>query len=84
MDHGTHVKLELWRDMTGGKGGGKWELLTEYTDQGGWGKGAPPCGSGVDPAAILTGSHPVVYVRTDKVEDMRYKKFSIREIAPLP
>ena len=30
----------------------------------------------------MTGSHPVIYVRTDDVTDMRYKKFSIREIDP--
>jgi len=38
----------------------------------------------VDPAAVLSGTKLAVYVRTDQVEEMRYKKFGIREIAPLP
>jgi hypothetical protein len=84
LDHGTRVKLEIWRDMTDGKDGGKWALLTEYTDQGGWGVKAPSCDGKTDPAAILTGAHLSVYIRTDEVKDMRYKKFSVREIAPLP
>jgi len=33
-DGGKSVKLELWRDMTDGKNGGKWELLTSTTDAG--------------------------------------------------
>jgi hypothetical protein len=56
--------------------------MTEYLDAGGWGAGHTPCESGKDPAEILTGPHPVVYVRTDDVTEMRYKKFSIREIDP--
>jgi hypothetical protein len=82
VDGGKHVRMEIWRDMTDGKNGGQWELLTSYVDQGGWGTKAPPCASGVDPAAILTNPNLVVYVRTDEVSDMRYKNFSIREIDP--
>ena len=82
-DAGTHVKLELYCDMTDGADGGSWlPVMTEYLDAGGWGAGHTPCESGIDPAEILTGSHPVVYVRTDDVTEMRYKKFSIREIDP--
>lgn len=81
VDAGTHVKMELWRDMTGGANGGAWERLYEYTDAGGWGAGQTPCATGVDPAQILPGRNLSVFLRNDSVSDVRYKKWSIREIA---
>ena len=82
VDNGTHVKLELWRDMTDGANGGTWEKLYEHVDTGGWGTGHTPCASGVDPAQIMTGPNLSVFMRDDSVSDVRYKRWSIREIAP--
>jgi hypothetical protein len=82
VDNGTHVKLELWRDLTDGANGGSWEKLYEYIDTGLWGTGQTPCASGVDPAQIMTGPNLSVFIRDDDVSDVRYKKWSIREIAP--
>jgi phage replication-related protein YjqB (UPF0714/DUF867 family) len=81
VDGGTHVKLELWRDMTDGANGGSWEKVHEYVDAGGWGAGLIPCAAGVDPAQILTGPNLSVLIRNDSATDVRYKKWSIREIA---
>lgn len=81
---GKKVELEMWMDTTGGKNGGDWKRLTQYLDEGDFGKGADACDPGTDPAAVLSGPFPVVYLRTDSVEGMRYKAFSIREIEPLP
>jgi hypothetical protein len=81
VDNGTHVKLELWRDLTDGANGGSWEKLYEYVDTGLWGAGQTPCASGVDPAQIMTGPNLSVFIRDDDVSDVRYKKWSIREIA---
>lgn len=81
VDGGTHVKLQVWRDMTDGANGGSWEKLYEYVDTGGWGAGHTPCSTGVDPAQIMTGPNLSVFIRDDSVSDVRYKKWSIREIA---
>jgi hypothetical protein len=81
VDGGTHVKQELWRDMTDGANGGTWEKLYEHVDTGGWGAGHTPCATGVDPAQILTGPNLSVLIRDDSVTDVHYKKWSIREIA---
>ena len=82
VDNGTHVKLELWRDMTDGANGGTWELLHQTVDAGGWGASVTPCASGKDPTQIMTGPNLSVFIRDDNVSDVRYKKWSIREIAP--
>lgn len=81
-DGGAHVKLELWRDTSDGAAGGKWERLYSYADTGGWGVGMIPCASGRDPAEILPGQNLSVFIRNDGVSDFRYKKWTIREIAP--
>jgi hypothetical protein len=81
VDSGRHVKLELWRDMTDGANGGRWEKLHEYVDVGGWGSGARPCAPDIDPTMILAGPNLSVFIRNDGVGEWRYKKFSIREIA---
>jgi len=83
-DKGKKVRLELWMDLTDGKDGGDWKLVTQFLDEGKWGSDADACSPGKDPAQVLTGPFPVVYIRTDSVSDMRYKRFSVREIAPLP
>lgn len=82
-EDGGSVKLELWMDLANGKDGGDWKLVTEFLDQGDWGKDADACTPGVDPAQALTGPHPVVYLRNDGLGEMRLKWFSVREIAPI-
>jgi hypothetical protein len=82
VNSGTHVKLELWRDLTDGANGGTWEKLHEVVDAGGWGTNVTPCATGVDPAQIMTGRNLSVFIRDDNVSDARYKRWSIREIAP--
>jgi hypothetical protein len=77
------VRLELWRDRRNGYNGGKWEKLGEWTDRGEWGVKTPPCAAGVDPAEVLAAPAPSVYIRNDEIREMRYKWFSIREIAPI-
>ena len=82
VDSGTHIKLELWRDLTDGANGGTWEKVDHHLDTGSWGTGLIPCQPGVDPAQIMTGPNLSVFIRDDGVTDVRYKKWSIREIAP--
>jgi hypothetical protein len=82
--NGKSVKLELYRDLTDGKKGGAWEKVAEYTDSGEWSQ----IDSGVDvmkacgyPASkVLLDPGTSVFIRNDKVTDVEYKLFSIREI----
>jgi hypothetical protein len=85
MNSVKYVKLEIYRDMTDGLGGGFWEKVTEFTDTGSnFGVGSAAAGPGIDPAQALTDPNVVVYFRTDAVNDMRYKRATIREIHTLP
>lgn len=79
---GAHVKLELWRDTSDAAAGGRWERLYWDADTGGWGTGKIPCAPGRDPAEIIPGPNLSVFIRNDGVSDFRYKKWTIREIAP--
>ncbi|UVS69999.1 discoidin domain-containing protein [Nitrososphaera viennensis] len=93
MDDNTKVKLELYRDMTGGVNGGNWQKVTEFIDNGkNFGNGA--CKSGVNPALPLIHSFinassetkkPMltVYARHEH-GTMAYSDFTIREINALP
>ncbi|HVX03464.1 MAG TPA: discoidin domain-containing protein [Nitrososphaera sp.] len=95
MDNDTKVKLELYRDMTEGANGGKWEKIYEFTDNGtNFGAGYGACKPGVNPALPLTHSQidptsetkkPMlsVYARNE-YGTMEYANFTIREINPLP
>nr|WP_294804964.1 hypothetical protein [uncultured Nitrososphaera sp.] len=95
MDNDTKVKLELYRDMTFGANGGKWENMTEFVDDGtNFGVGMEPCKSLVDPALQLIHSYvdasseskkPMlsVYIRSE-FATMGFSNFTIREINPLP
>ncbi|AIC15269.1 discoidin domain-containing protein [Nitrososphaera viennensis] len=95
MDNDTKVKLELYRDMTAGLNGGKWEKMTEFVDNGtNFGVGYGACKPGVDPALPLIHSfidstsetkRPMlsVYARNE-YGTMEYANFTIREINPLP
>ncbi len=92
---GRHVRLELWRDLTGGRDGGQWSKIAEHSDTGeNWGRDADSPKPGVDPALPLTLSRMLpdsesglpmltVYLRHE-FGTMTYQKLSIREIDPLP
>ncbi|HEY1171328.1 MAG TPA: hypothetical protein VGH19_08180 [Verrucomicrobiae bacterium] len=78
VDGGKHVKLELYLDA---EEKNEWKLVSEYTDKGGWKGEEVGCDRPQD--YIITEGRPTVYFRTDEV-DVEVKKFSVREIAPLP
>ena len=81
QDDDDEVKLELYRDMTDGLNGGKWEKMTEYIDDGKWGEDSPPCSDEIDSDEILTEPGLSVYIRNDGITEADYKKFSVREIS---
>jgi hypothetical protein len=68
---GRQVKLEGYKDDTGGANGGDWKKLTEKIDSGNWNSFAP----------FFDGTSCMF--RTDGVTDFRYKNFSVRTIAGL-
>ena len=78
------VKLQLFRDMTDGLNGGKWEKLAEYVDIGSWSQTdtyanvKDKCGYGAGKLLVDPGTS--VFIRNDLVGDVEYKKFNIREI----
>ncbi|HEX7034019.1 MAG TPA: discoidin domain-containing protein [Nitrososphaera sp.] len=98
VDNGQHVKLEAYMDTTGGKDGGNWVKVAEFTDTGSnFGTKNASCKSGVRAGLPLTSSddregsetgrpNAAVYFRSDGVgqDGLLYKWASIREIAPLP
>lgn len=76
------VELEMWIDMTDGVDGGKWSKIWSFTDSGtNWRstKRVPPECSFGDEAKILRPGN-VVFLRTDSVEQLDWKLFSVREI----
>ena len=88
------VKLELYRDLTGGREGGVWEKMTEFTDTGrNFGVGRTPPAPGVRPELPLL--HKFVLPDSEKKKPMMsvyfrheygtmvYEKLSVREIEPL-
>lgn len=92
---GTQVKVELYRDLTDGQGGGDWQKMTEFVDDGtNWGVGKTPAKVGLQPELPLL--HDLMKVDSEsglpcitvyfrhEYGTMRYQRASIREIAPLP
>jgi hypothetical protein len=78
------VKLEAYRDMTNGEGGGDWELVNETIDDGGWSVETDcaehdPTGDESD-MIILEGG--TVLIRNTDVDEARYRWVTMREIAP--
>ncbi len=98
VNNGQNVKLEAYMDSTGGKDGGNWVKVAEFTDTGSnFGTKNASCKSGVSAGLPLTSSNDrkgsetgrpnvAVYFRSDGVgtDGLLYKWASIREIAPLP
>jgi hypothetical protein len=77
-DGDAHVRLQLYLDAGATN---DWKLVSEFTDVGGWRGEKPGCDRPQD--YIITEGRPAVYFRTDYV-GVEVKKFSVREIAPLP
>ena len=77
------VKLELYRDLSGGQNGGSWEKIGETIDSGGW---APPQ-SGGNCASVATdyvpnqGGGVIVLRNTGSIND-KYRWMTVREITP--
>jgi hypothetical protein len=78
FDRDRKVRLQFYLDA-GERG--EWKLLTAFDDAGGWRGEMPGCDRPQD--MILTEARPAVYFRADYVA-VELKKFSVREIAPLP
>lgn len=86
-DNNTKCKLELYMDLTDGLNGGTWVKVTEFVDYDGWSADTPSCctahcGKVLLPPAEITNYS--VYLRSDGLGEQLYKKFSIREVDPLP
>jgi hypothetical protein len=81
---GKSVRLELYRDLTGGKDGGAWEKVAEYDDNGKWSQTnsgvniKKKCGYSANKVLLQPGTS--VFVRNDNIKNAQYKLFSIREI----
>lgn len=94
MDSGSSVKLELYRDLSGGADGGRWEKIYEFVDNGkDFGVDNDACRQGVYPGLQLVHQYiepssesgkPMlsVYARHE-FGTMEYSAFSVREIDPL-
>jgi hypothetical protein len=83
----TKAKLELFMDLTDGVAGGTWQKLTEFTDYEGWSCDTPSCCTAHKGKVLNAASFPntySVYLRSDYLGEQFYKKFTIREIDPLP
>jgi hypothetical protein len=77
-DGDRHVRLQAYVDR-GERD--DWKPVVDYTDAGGWRGGMAGCDRPLD--YVITEARPAVYFRTDEV-DVEVKKFSVREIDPLP
>ncbi len=77
-DANAHVRLQLYLDT---EESNQWKLVSEFTDAGGWRGEKPGCDQPQD--TIITEGRPAVYFRTDYVA-VELKKFSVREVSPLP
>jgi hypothetical protein len=76
------VKLEIYRDLTEGRGGGDWKKVIETTDDGGW-FARSDCPdqnpvAGHSDMKIVNGG--TVFIRNTNVQEARYRWMSIREI----
>lgn len=83
VDSKPAIKLELYRDLTGGASGGDWEKIGETVDSGGW---APPQGGGVCSGYTRDyvpskGGGVIVLRNTGSIKDS-YRWMTVREIAP--
>ena len=82
MDNGTHVRMQMYRDMTDGLNGGIWHLEVDYTDNGNM--YVPPNTCGTPLNKIILDANPSIFIRNTDISSAMYKKFDAREINPLP
>ena len=84
VDGGTHVNMEMWRDLTDGLNGGDWKLMLSYTDKGNM--TVIPTGTcpTTDLSHIILEANPSIFIRNTYINATQYKEFSAREIDPLP
>jgi hypothetical protein len=82
INSNTGVRLEAYRDLTGGADGGTWELLGDSEDIGGWAppQNAPACSYARDFIPVVGGG--VIILRNTGVTESQYKWLSVREIVP--
>ena len=79
IDNNTHVKLEMYLDLTSdGANGGIWEKVLEYVDDGNWETAVPGCS--IPENFIITTGGGIVFIRNTDAEETRYKMFTVREI----
>jgi len=86
-ENNTKVKLELYMDLTDGLNGGNWVKLIEFIDYEGWSSDTPACCATHTGKVLLPPyckTNYSIYLRSDGLGEQFYKKFSIREIDPLP
>jgi len=74
-----NVKMEIYRDKTGGLNGGTWEKIDMIVDAGGWApaQASPVCSFVRDYIATARG---VIIVRDTGTTEARYKWLSAREM----
>lgn len=68
---GQSVKLEQYEDLSDGTNGERWVKVAEMIDNGQWAE-----------KPYVT-AQPSTFIRNDGLGEARYKKWTIREIAPL-
>ncbi len=79
-DNGAHVRMQMYRDMTGGLNGGIWHLEVDYTDNGNMYVPPNTCNEPLN--KIILDANPSVFIRNTDINSALYKDFDIREIAP--
>lgn len=86
----SQVTVTLYRDLTGGVGGGNWQQVAQSTDDGTWG-GEPDnpwsasqvqSDCGFSAFSAFTNAATSIFIRNDYINPALYRNFSIREIAP--
>ena len=77
-DRGRHVRLQMYLDT---EDKNEWKIAAQFTDSGDWRGEKAGCDRPQN--YVITEGRPTVYFRTDFVA-VDLKKFSVREISPLP
>lgn len=82
LPSGDAVRLEAYRDLTEGEGGGDWVLMNQTVDEGDWsvetGCSEHEPSGGESEMVIVDGG--TAFIRNTDVTEARYKWFSVREI----
>lgn len=81
-DNDSKVRLQMYLDEIDSLNGGNWNLVAALDDHGNW--PVPPNLCGIPLTKIILEANPSVFIRNTDISSAQYKKFSIREIEPLP